>query len=328
MSLAELETRGRELEEQQPNLINNVAHQVTPNELATIIYTSGTTGEPKGVMLTHSNLVSNLVDASNHFLFSNDDVALSVLPLSHIFAAEQVRGTLLRRLRGGHGHDRHGTQEPPYPRESCDQGEARALHRVRNPARVGRTEDETMKHDDDTHPQPREPGTDLPIEEIVAWIDGELGPADAARVAALVAASPAAQREVELLRRSGDLVARMPRVTASAGFAERVLRTVGSASLTTCAGEPTVRAGRLLTLPRIRIAVAAAVVLIITGGLAFRGGSVPGGLSADDEDEIARDLLVLANLDALEAADADDIMRLADDLDVVDDVIGTPGLGG
>jgi len=59
MTLAELEKRGRELDEQQPDLINNLAHEIKTDDLATIIYTSGTTGEPKGVMLTHLNLVSN-----------------------------------------------------------------------------------------------------------------------------------------------------------------------------------------------------------------------------------------------------------------------------
>lgn len=97
-SLAELEKRGRELEEQQPSLVDQVAHQVKPDELATIIYTSGTTGEPKGVMLTHANLVSNMIDASNHFLFTKDDVALSVLPLSHIFERQAMYMYLYRGL--------------------------------------------------------------------------------------------------------------------------------------------------------------------------------------------------------------------------------------
>ncbi|MEP6819474.1 MAG: long-chain fatty acid--CoA ligase [bacterium] len=83
-SLAELEKRGRTLEETQPDLINNAAHQIQPDDLATIIYTSGTTGEPKGVMLTHENLVSNLVDSSSHLKFAHDDSTLSVLPLSHV----------------------------------------------------------------------------------------------------------------------------------------------------------------------------------------------------------------------------------------------------
>jgi long-chain acyl-CoA synthetase len=84
ISLAELESLGRAHEEQQPNLIIDQAHQITPDELATIIYTSGTTGEPKGVMLTHSNLVSNLIDSSGHLSFTKEDCALSVLPLSHV----------------------------------------------------------------------------------------------------------------------------------------------------------------------------------------------------------------------------------------------------
>jgi len=82
--LAELEARGQTVEETQPGLITNAARLIKPDELATIIYTSGTTGEPKGVMLTHSNLVSNLIDSSGHLSFARDDSALSVLPLSHV----------------------------------------------------------------------------------------------------------------------------------------------------------------------------------------------------------------------------------------------------
>ena len=54
--------------------------------LATILYTSGTTGEPKGVMLTQRNLVSNAVATCSAFQMDRTDVRLGFLPLSHVFA--------------------------------------------------------------------------------------------------------------------------------------------------------------------------------------------------------------------------------------------------
>ena len=81
ISLAELEARGHAV---GVDLVLKSAHETKPDDLATIIYTSGTTGEPKGVMLTHANLVSNLIDSSGHLSFTKDDSALSVLPLSHV----------------------------------------------------------------------------------------------------------------------------------------------------------------------------------------------------------------------------------------------------
>jgi long-chain acyl-CoA synthetase len=59
---------------------------IKPEDLATIIYTSGTTGNPKGVMLSHNNIISQVNSTSKLFpLKSGQDVALSCLPLAHIF---------------------------------------------------------------------------------------------------------------------------------------------------------------------------------------------------------------------------------------------------
>jgi long-chain acyl-CoA synthetase len=59
--------------------------EIRPGQLATIIYTSGTTGEPKGVMLSHHNLISNLIAGHSIVPVTEDDVSLSYLPLSHSF---------------------------------------------------------------------------------------------------------------------------------------------------------------------------------------------------------------------------------------------------
>lgn len=58
---------------------------VKPEDLATLIYTSGTTGRPKGVMLTHDNITSNVLSAVKRIPIKNGEKVLSFLPLCHIF---------------------------------------------------------------------------------------------------------------------------------------------------------------------------------------------------------------------------------------------------
>jgi len=70
----------------------------TIGELASVIYTSGTTGKPKGVMLSHNNMLSNAYDAMATFLVRADDLMLSFLPLSHTF--ERTCGYYLQVMTG------------------------------------------------------------------------------------------------------------------------------------------------------------------------------------------------------------------------------------
>ena len=68
------------------DLVEQRKENVKPEELATIIYTSGTTGKPKGVMLSHNNIVSNVLDSSPRIPFEEGtSKALSFLPICHIF---------------------------------------------------------------------------------------------------------------------------------------------------------------------------------------------------------------------------------------------------
>ncbi len=82
----ELAERGRKIDSEFPGRFDELRKNVKEADLATVIYTSGTTGEPKGVMLSHENLVSNAVDCASLFAFHpTEDVVLSYLPLSHVF---------------------------------------------------------------------------------------------------------------------------------------------------------------------------------------------------------------------------------------------------
>ncbi|HVE79035.1 MAG TPA: long-chain fatty acid--CoA ligase [Gemmatimonadaceae bacterium] len=94
LTLAELESQGSvgETPERIAQYRRDAA-AVRPESLATLIYTSGTTGEPKGVMLTHDNIYSNVSAAASAIPFAGQDVGLSFLPLSHIF--ERMAGHYL-----------------------------------------------------------------------------------------------------------------------------------------------------------------------------------------------------------------------------------------
>jgi long-chain acyl-CoA synthetase len=84
-TLEAIEAKGSEQSAQRPEAFDAYMHSVHPDDLATIIYTSGTTGEPKGVMLTHNNFMSNVQSIGSGLPIGPTDIALSVLPLSHIF---------------------------------------------------------------------------------------------------------------------------------------------------------------------------------------------------------------------------------------------------
>ena len=65
---------------------DELVQSTQPTDLATLIYTSGTTGEPKGVMLSHSNIATNTSNSTREFDFGPTDGCISFLPLSHITA--------------------------------------------------------------------------------------------------------------------------------------------------------------------------------------------------------------------------------------------------
>lgn len=90
---------GRKFKKDNPNFFSESMDLAKPNDICTIIYTSGTTGEPKGVVLTHNNILSNVEAALESFPITKDDIFLSFLPLCHIF--ERMGGYYTAFSSGG-----------------------------------------------------------------------------------------------------------------------------------------------------------------------------------------------------------------------------------
>ncbi len=79
------------------NKIKNIYHHIQSEDILTILYTSGTSGQPKGVVLSHANLVSNILNCQHIAPFQKHWRALSFLPLNHVYE-RMVNSLLLYKL--------------------------------------------------------------------------------------------------------------------------------------------------------------------------------------------------------------------------------------
>jgi len=84
LTFSAVQELGEKLAAKNPGLFEKLALEIKPDDEASLIYTSGTTGMPKGVILTHSNFLSNLKTVCQIIEFSYKDTVLSFLPLSHV----------------------------------------------------------------------------------------------------------------------------------------------------------------------------------------------------------------------------------------------------
>ncbi|MBU2446524.1 MAG: long-chain fatty acid--CoA ligase [Bacteroidetes bacterium] len=99
LAMNEVMEEGKDFARSNPNFLDEEISKAKPEELCTLIYTSGTTGEPKGVMLTHNNFVTNIRAAKQCISIGETDIFLSFLPLSHSF--ERMAGYYTALSSGG-----------------------------------------------------------------------------------------------------------------------------------------------------------------------------------------------------------------------------------
>jgi len=85
LSFNEVSDKGQEFDKDNPDFYDQSIKSVTPDDPAGIIYTSGTTGNPKGAILTHNNILSNVMGGVATLKIGPDDTFLSFLPLCHVF---------------------------------------------------------------------------------------------------------------------------------------------------------------------------------------------------------------------------------------------------
>ncbi|OQX84392.1 hypothetical protein B6D60_09455 [candidate division KSB1 bacterium 4484_87] len=98
-TLAEVSKKGEVFSRKNPDYLKNAVAQISPDDICAIVYTSGTTGDPKGVMLSHGNILGNVRGALKALNITHTDRFLSFLPLSHVF--ERMAGQFCPIVAGG-----------------------------------------------------------------------------------------------------------------------------------------------------------------------------------------------------------------------------------
>ena len=98
-SFDEFVLEGKKIDEEESSVFGSLIYQINPEDVVTIVYTSGTSGLPKGVELTHRNLISQIHGTHKNYHFDKEkDIAFSFLPLAHIFERMVIHFYLSREL--------------------------------------------------------------------------------------------------------------------------------------------------------------------------------------------------------------------------------------